>query len=437
MARIRAQILKGFRDYLPAMMAHRLRLMDTARRVFESFGFEPLETPLLEYSEVLLGKYGDEGEKQFYRFTDHGGRDVCLRYDLTVPLSRVVAMYPELPRPFKRYQIGTVFRGEHPKRGRFREFTQCDVDIVGSASPTADAECIAVGTALLDAIGVRDYVLRVNHRQILNALFAGAGVRDPQAMAAIFRIVDKLDKVGQPAVAEELSRTGLGADAVERITTFLGLRGTLSSVMAELQRYGGGDDLGGVAALREVLAHVAAFGVPLDRIEIDVSIARGIDYYTGLVYETVLKEKPELGSIMSGGRYDHLIELLAERPVPAVGISMGLDRLVAALDELGELPPPAATARVLVVAFGRDGFAASQAIARTLRQGGVPAEVSHEHAKVGPQYKYADRRAIPYVLVQGDDERARGVVKLKELATGGERETTLDQAVRDLAAAPR
>lgn len=433
--RIRPQILKGFRDYMPVQMAARLAMMDAARRVFESYGFVPLETPIMEYSEVLLGKYGEEGEKQIYRFRDHGDRDVCLRFDLTVPLARFVAMHRDLPRPFKRYQIGVVFRGEHPKRGRFREFVQCDVDIVGATSLTADAECIAVGTALLDAIGVPGYRVRVNHRAILNALFESIGVRDPARVAATLRNLDKLEKVGEDEVRRALlDDVGLEVAALERIFGFLAIQGPRADVVGRLRAFFGDDAelLRGVVALEETLDHLAAYGVRDDAVQIDLSIARGIDYYTGIVYETVLADRPEFGSIMSGGRYDHLIELMAGEEIAAVGISMGLDRLVAALEEMGRLAARVSPTQVLVVAFGAAGFAAAGDLATRLRRAGVAAEVSHDHLKVGRQFQYADRRSIPFVLTQGDDERARGVVKLKELASKQERELPFEDALATL-----
>ncbi|MFN7973748.1 MAG: histidine--tRNA ligase [Acidobacteriota bacterium] len=433
--RIKPQVLKGFRDYPPEQMAARLAMMRTASEVFESFGFLPLETPVIEYSEVLLGKYGEEGEKQFYRFPDHGGRDVCLRFDLTVPLARYVAMNRDLPRPFKRYQMGTVFRGEHPKKGRFREFVQCDVDIVGTRSLTADAECIAVGTTLLTRVGVPEHVIRVNHRGILNALFHTVGIDDMGQVTRTFRTLDKLEKVGEDEVRRALAdEVGLSATATDRVFGLLSIRGPHADVLAKLREFfeNEAENLGGVTALEELLSHLRAFGVPPERVEVDLGIARGIDYYTGVVYETALSGRPEFGSIMSGGRYDHLIELMAGEEIPAVGISMGLDRLVAALVESGAILGTGNPTRVLVVAFGSAGFPAAQAIAGRVRAAGINAEVSHEIQKVGAQFKYADRKGIPYVLTEGDDERARGVVKLKDLKAQSERETTLPEAIAAL-----
>ncbi len=432
MSKVAARRLKGFRDFLPDEMAARIRVMDVSREVFESFGFQPVETPILEYSEVLLGKYGDEGERQIYRFIDQGGRDVCLRFDLTVPLARLVAMNPDLPMPFKRYQVGRVFRGERPKRGRFREFVQCDIDIVGTESLTADAECVAVGAALLDALGVNGYVIRLNHRGILNALLEGLGIADS---APLFRQLDKLEKIGREGVAVGLSvEAGLPTEAIDSILSFAETRGETLEVLDRVSSMIPENRHEPISEVREVIEALAAYGVSVDSWTLDLSIARGIDYYTGMVFETALRDQPEFGSIMSGGRYDGLIGMMTGRPVPAVGISMGLDRLLAALAESSAALPALPTLDAVVIAFGKEGFPAAQQIARTLREAGLRAEVSHDHHKVGKQYRYASRKRARHAVILGEAEQAKSVVRLKDLGRRTEKELPLPEAVAQIRA---
>lgn len=421
-ARIEPRLLRGFRDYLPGEMIPRQRMIQTIIGVFERFGFVPLQTPALEYADILVGKLGDDAEKLLYRFLDNGERDVCLRYDLTVPLARVAAQYRNLPRPIKRYQVAPVWRAEKPGRGRFREFYQCDVDIVGSASPLADAECLAIDAAVMDALGVPSVCIRVNNRKVLNGLASLLGVRDPQQMLGVFRTIDKLSTAGEPAVREMLlDPCGLQPCAVDRVFAYLGTSGTNAEILAALRAMFAGIEVAqeGLTELERVLEAAEALGADAARVRIDPSIARGLDYYTGTVFETFIIDLPDFGSVMSGGRYDGLISRFLGEDVPAVGISVGLDRLFAAMQELGRVRETGSTAQVLVAVVSDDAVPYALHVARTLRSAGLCVEqflYNGERAK--KQFQYADARAIPVVAVVGGDERETQRVTLKSLASG-------------------
>lgn len=427
MSRMPPQVLKGFRDYLPELMIPRQRMLRIIADVFESFGFLPMETPALEYAELLTGKYGDEGEGLLYRFQDHGGRDVALRYDLTVPLARVVGSHPELTLPFRRYQMGPVWRAEKPGRGRFREFVQCDVDIVGSSSMLADCECLMVDAAVLRALGVERFRIRVNNRKLLDGLLEHFGVTEPAAVHLTLRQVDKLEKAGRAAVAELLvSEAGWEKGPAEELLDLLA-RSSLDFPFANARLDAGRDEL-------NRLLELAAAGGLTPSLELDPTIARGLDYYTGTVFETFLLDLPGFGSVMSGGRYDELVGLFRSQPLPAVGISLGVDRLLSGLLELGLLPLGRATARVMVAVFSPECASESLAVAQELRSAGIPTEVHpSDGGKLGRQYKYADHKGISLVALIGPDEAAAGRVRLKKLATG--EEVTVER--RELAARAR
>ncbi len=428
MANVKARVLKGFRDYLPDTMLPKQRMLDTVARTFESFGFAPLATPALEYADVLVGKYGDEGDKLLYRFLDNGDRDVALRYDLTVPLARVVGMNPQMPKPFKRYQIAPVWRAEKPGRGRFREFVQCDVDIVGCADLTADAECLAVGAAVLRALGVEDFVLRVNNRKLLTALLARLGIAEGEPAMAVLRTVDKLPKIGEAAVRDLLQKdNGLSPDAADGIFEFLGLDpATLSDWFAD-------SAVGqkGAEELNTLLQLAGELGVR-DKVEVDLSIARGLDYYTGTIYETFLTASESLGSVMSGGRYDDLLGMFGGASEPAVGISLGVDRLFAGLLELGLVEADGNPTRVLVTVFDDSTRPASYALASALRAAGVNTEVFLGGGRMKKQFQHADKRGIEYVVVAGPDEVARGTFTLKNMKTGAQEALDRDALVARL-----
>ena len=420
MAEIKPRILKGFRDYLPETMIPRERMLRTIAEVFELHGFSPLATPALEYSDILLGKYGEEGNKLLYRFEDNGGRDVALRYDLTVPLARVVAQYRSLPRIFKRYQIAPVWRAESPGKGRFREFVQCDVDIVGCEEGLADAECVAVGAAALERLGVTRFVIRINHRAILNGILGTIGIDETSVMTEVMRVIDKLEKIGEARVRESLAPI-LPQEGIDLLFSLFTRKGAHHEILEEVLRVSESEETrAGVEALGKIFGYLGAMGLS-GVVCLDLSIARGLDYYSGAVFETMLLDRPDFGSVMSGGRYDDLIGIFRGQPIPAVGISIGVDRLFAALNDLGLLSPQPSTAQLLVTRFDEAHLPATLECAALFRRFGIPTEIYARGDKLGKQFKYAHRQGIPYVAVLGPEEADGGRIRLKEMASGEER----------------
>jgi histidyl-tRNA synthetase len=434
-------LARGTRDFLPTQMRHRLAVLHTLRGVFERFGFEPLETPALERVETLAGKYGDEGDKLFFRILERGegGRegkaDMGLRYDLTVPLARVMAMHPEIRLPFRRYQMQPVWRGERPGRGRFREFWQCDVDICGTTSSVADAECLAVVAASLEALKLPDYTIKVNDRRILSSLAHAAGATDEKSEMSVLIAVDKLDKIGREGVSDELGKRGFSSDGIERLWRALD-----DATAKGLAGFYGQEDRAaeGAKALREVLEAAITLGVPEAKIVFDPTLARGLDYYTGPVFETVVNEAG-IGSVSGGGRYDRLIGMFASRPIPAVGVTIGIDRLFTIMEERATPGEAEASPDVLVAQFGADTLAPTLRAARAFRDAGIATEVFTEPTKLANQLKHANARKYRYVLMVGPDEAARGVVSLRRLSTGEQVQVPVEQAiatVRDALSAP-
>ncbi len=413
---IEPRVLKGFRDYLPATMLVRERLMETARRVFRSYGFSPIDTPALEYAEILLGKGGDESDKQLFRFTDNGGRDVALRFDLTVPLARFAAQHVgQLGLPFKRYHLGTVWRSENTQKGRYREFLQCDFDTIGTMSPGADLETLLVIHDLMRALGFERFTIRVNNRLILNGLLEQLGVGDRST--GVLRAIDKLAKIGVDGVGAELrERVGLEPTAVDKVLAICRPEATLADLETALGDNATGQT--GVSRLRELFATAATAGVPAERLQLDVSIARGLDYYTGTIYETFLSDLPGIGSVCSGGRYDQLATLFTKEPLPGVGASLGLDRLLAAMEELQLVSTTTTPATIFVAYFDKDRLGDYQATARRLRAAGLGVEVYPEPAKLAKQLKYAEKKGFRYAVIAGTNEFASGQWQVKELATG-------------------
>jgi histidyl-tRNA synthetase len=434
---VEPRVLKGFRDYPPALMIPRERLMEAARQVFRSYGFAPIDTPALELAEVLLAKVeeGAEIKKQLYRFKDTGGRDVALRFDLTVPLARFAAQnYIELGLPFKRYHLGTVWRGETPQAGRFREFMQCDFDTIGTLSNAADVEIALVINDLMEALGFDRFEIRVNSRLVLNGLLAELGLAAKTSV--LLRSLDKLAKIGRDKVIEEMTReSGVTADQAGQVIALAETTGSNAEILEQLDRRfeGSAEARKGVANLREMVEVFRTAGVPEGRLRVDLSICRGLDYYTGTVYETFLLDKPEIGSVCSGGRYDNLAGSYTKQSLPGVGASLGLDRLIAAMESLDLLPKTATAAPVLVLQFDADRYGDYQRIARTLRAAGMGTEVYPEAKKLGQQFQYAERRGFRVGLIAGSNEFAQGVWKVKNLAT--KEEQTVPEA--DLVAAVR
>ncbi|MGI9252587.1 MAG: histidine--tRNA ligase [Thermomicrobiales bacterium] len=418
----KARVLKGFRDYLPRQMILRGKIIAIFRDVFERHGFEPLDTPTLEYLEVLTGKAG-ENEKLMYRFEDHGGREVGLRYDLTVPLARVVAMHQnDLVLPFKRYHIAPVWRADNPQRGRFREFWQCDADIAGSASMLADAEVVSIMAEALAAVGLPNFVIRISHRRLLESLGLAAGVAPEQA-TTLYRAIDKLDKIGPDAVAAELVESGISPASAARVLDLATMTGTPAYLLDQLDAALAGIDLAAAALadLRELFSYLPAFGVPEDRYMLDLSLARGLDYYTGPVYEATVTE-PKVGSVAGAGRYDELVGHFLGRPVPATGISLGLERIIEVVQEYDLLPVPQTVAQVTVALFPGT-IAEGTRIASDLRRAGLKVDLSLQPNKgVGDQLKLAGRKGIPLAVIAGEAELAAGAANLKDLHTG-EQET--------------
>jgi len=437
--RITPRTLKGFRDYLPEAMIPRERLIDTARRVYRSYGFSPIDTPALEYLEILAGKGGEETDRQLYKFQDHGGRWVGLRFDLTVPLARFAAQHVnELGIPLKRYHIATVWRGENTQRGRYREFMQCDFDTIGTRCVAADIETALVIHDLLREIGFADFTIRLNNRMVLTGLLERLGLAD--RATAVLRALDKLGKIGAEAVDEEMaSAAGATAEQATSILRLSEISGGNDEILRQVEPLVAGSETGqaGVAKLKEVLDGALAAGVPSGRMRLDVSIARGLDYYTGTVFETFLDALPGIGSICSGGRYDNLAELFTSQELPGIGASLGLDRLLAAMEELGMIEKVSTPVAVFIPFFDKDRLHDYLRLAAALRAAGIGVEVFCDPKKLGQQLKYADRRGFRIALIAGASEFQAGVCQVKDLQTGTKHDVTLDAGAASVVAEVR
>ena len=432
MERVKARTLSGFMELLPAPQAQFERVKDILARTYEKYGFTPLDTPIIEASEVLLAKAGGETEKQIYRFTK-GDTDLSLRFDLTVPLAKYVAMhYNELAFPFRRYQIGKVYRGERAQRGRFREFYQADIDVIGDGSLDIinEAEIPAIIYETFTALGLERFQIRVNNRKILNGFYAMLGW-DHRA-GDIMRVVDKLDKIGAEKVGLMLhDDLGLDQDAVGDIVQFMSIRGSNAQVLASLEEYRGKNEVfdQGLDELNTVVKHLAAFGVDEGHFTVDLTIARGLDYYTGTVYETMLLDHPEVGSVCSGGRYDNLAEYYTEKQLPGVGISIGLTRLFYVLQEQGMLNPGLSTAPADVLILPMtDDLSPAVAFSTACRVAGVKAQLYTEPKKFKAKMNYADKLGVPFVAFLGEDEVQGGVVSLKDMTSGEQEKVELSSA---------
>lgn len=415
---IQPRTLKGFRDYLPELMIPREQFLERARRVYRSYGYAPIDTPALEYAEILVGKGSEETNKILYRFKDHGDRDVALRFDLTVPFARFAAEHiGKLGTPFKRYHMGPVWRGENTGQGRFREFWQCDFDTIGTTSNASDIEVVLVIHDLMLALGIEDFSIRVNNRLVLNGLLEELGLAS-QAVP-ILRTLDKLGKVEPKLVAAEMvEKAGITTAQAERVLVMALAQGTNTEILDRLRQEFGQNAKAaeGIRRLQELLAVAAQAGIPENRVRLDVSIARGLDYYTGTVYETFLDKMPEIGSVCSGGRYDNLASSFTKQILPGVGASLGLDRLLAALEKLELLEKTATPAPVLLIQFTADRLGDYQKMARLLRSEGIGVEVYPEAKKISQQFSYAEKRGFRIALIAGSDEFEKGVWKIKDLA---------------------
>lgn len=422
MPKITPRTLSGFMELLPAPQQQMERFLQTLRETYSLYGFTPLDTPLIESAEILLAKGGGETEKQIYRFTK-GDADLALRFDLTVPLAKYVALHAgELSFPFRRYQIGKVYRGERAQRGRFREFYQADIDIIGDGKLDVanEAEIPAVIYATFTRLGLKRFQIRVNNRKILNGFYAMQGLSE--YAGDIMRTVDKLDKIGPENVRQILlTGVGLAADQADEILRFIAIQGSNAEVLAALEAYAGKNELFdlGLEELKTVTRYLAAFGVPESHFAVDLTIARGLDYYTGTVYETMMLDHPEIGSICSGGRYDNLAEYYTDRQLPGVGISIGVTRLFYVLQEQGLLNEGlnTAPAEVLILPMTEDLTAAGQA-ATFFRGCEIRTQLYTEQKKFKAKMGYADKLGIPFVAFLGEDEVAQKKISLKNMKTG-------------------
>lgn len=418
--KITPRVLKGFRDFLPETMIPREHLIETARRVYRSYGFAPIDTPVLEYLEILQGKGGEESDRLMYSFEDHGNRKVGMRFDLTVPLARFAAMHAnELGTPFKRYHIAKVWRGENTHRGRYREFMQCDFDTIGTDSVASDAETVLVIHDLMQAIGIEAFQIRINNRKILTGLLEKCGLADKSV--EILRALDKLPKIGREKVAAEMTATANASDQqTDAVLKLTELKGDTDSMFSQLATLVDGNDVGtdGITRLREVMRCCVSAGVSEKHLQLDVSIARGLDYYTGTIVETFLDQLPAIGSVCSGGRYDDLAGLYTKQKLPGIGASLGLDRLLAAMEELQLIEKTATPAPVIVTYFDKTQLAEYLRIAGDIRKGGIGVEVFPEPKKLGQQLKYADRRGFRIAIIAGEREFENGMCQLKDLKTG-------------------
>ena len=408
--------------------------METSRRVYRSYGFVPIDTPTLELSEILCGKGSEETDRQMYRF-QHGKRDVAMRFDLTVPLARFVAQHHnELGMPFKRYHIGNVWRGERPQAGRFREFAQCDFDTIGTNSIASDIETVLVINDLIRAIGFDQFKIRLNNRKVLNGILEKANLAEHSV--AVLRALDKLPKIGAEKVRQEmLETTGAPTSSIDQILMLSQISGTNREILQQLGPLCEGNGLAqqGREQLSDVIDATQALGLTETNLEIDVSIARGLDYYTGTIVETFLTDLPSFGSICSGGRYDNLAQLYTKQPLPGIGASLGLDRLLAAMQQLDLIPKTKTTAEVMIVQFDKSKLNEYLKLAADLRSAGIAVELYPEPKKLNQQFKYADRRGARAVIVAGTDEFAAGAIQVKWLADGTQTELPLTDGSAEIA----
>jgi len=417
---IRPRVPRGMRDILPEQMIRRQYVINVIRDVFEAFGFEPLQTPALELSEVLTGKYGPDAEKLIYQAGHSGGKeDISLRYDLSVPLCRVVAMYPQLPKPFRRYQIDPVWRAERPQKGRYRQFFQCDADTVGSGSMLADAENVNLIYQVLSRLGFKQFEININDRKLISGIGQFAGVPSAQ-LGGLYRSIDKLDKIGPAGVRAELRKTEIPDPVIEKLLALLQIEGDAATVLGAL-----GEQLGdsavaqeGIAELEELIGYLTTLGVPEEFYRVNVAMVRGLEYYTGPIYETVV-EQPKIGSITGGGRYDELIRSFSKQSYPATGTSFGIERIIDVMEEFSMFPLTVGktVTQVLVTVFDEELMTESLKLATLLRQGGLRTEVYFRPGRLSTQIKYADTKGIPYAVILGADELAAGTVALRHLAS--------------------
>ena len=440
MAKQKPRTLSGFMELLPARQAQFERMAELLRRTYSLYGFTPLDTPIIEASEVLLAKAGGETEKQIYRF-NKGDSDLSLRFDLTVPLAKYVALhYADLSFPFRRFQIGKVYRGERAQRGRFREFYQADIDVIGDGKLDIvnEAEIPSIIYQTFTALGLERFQIRVNNRKVLSGFYAMLGLTDKSG--DIMRVVDKLPKIGPDKVRELLTDDvlALTGEQADEILRFISITGSNSEVLSALEEYRGRHELfdTGLDELNTVVKYLGAFGVPEDHFAVDLTIARGLDYYTGTVYETFMTDHPEIGSICSGGRYDNLAEYYTDKQLPGVGISIGLTRLFYVLEEQGYLNDQLVTAPADVLILPMtDDLAPAIALATQLRRADIRTQLYTEQKKFKQKMSYADKLGVPYILLLGEDEITQSKVSLKNMTTGEQELLPTGEAIGKILAA--
>ena len=408
---IEPKILKGFRDFLPSSEITRKNLIEQIEYCFRSYGFVPIDTPALEYAEILLGKGGGETEKQIYRFKDNGGRDVALRFDLTVPFARFLAGHrEELVFPFKRYHIGKVWRGENTQRGRYREFSQCDFDTIGSDSAAADFEILHIMRNTLLSISGGNVTIRLNHRGLFNRFLSRLDLLD--SSVEILRTVDKLSKIGRDETLKLLSET-VGDSKAEKILGFVGIDGGFDETLAAMSNAAG--SCPETERLKKIRLFMIEAGIA-DNFILDPSITRGLDYYTGVVFESFLADLPDIGSVCSGGRYDNLVGLYSKQPLSGVGASIGIDRLIAGLETLGKINAESSYARTAIACVKETAGGAYQALAEKLRKSGIPCEVFLEEEKLTKQFQLAEKKGIRHLVIPDSENPAGASLTLRDIA---------------------
>lgn len=417
---ITPKILQGTRDFLPEEMAKRDYVMNRIRSVFVNFGYDTVETPVIEYAETILGKYGDEATKLVYRFKDNGGRDIALRYDQTVPFARLVAgNYKNLPMPFKRYQISRVWRADRPAKGRFREFYQCDIDIIGTTNLLAEAEVAAVMAKVFDGLGFPNFVIKFNSRRLINNILTSLDV-PKEKQAPTIRILDKLEKTGPVEVIKELSQV-IPKGTAEKLISTISLEGSTEEKLKKLSQYE-------VTEIAEFVKLAKTIGIPEKNLVFEPSLARGLDYYTGIIYEVFIPEVA-IGAVCAGGRYDDLLSLFSPEKFSGVGVAFGFDRIVTAMEDMKLLNDVSLNAKVLVTYLGEATLTQSLSVLSEIRNVGIPAEMYFEPAKLAKQMKYADKKDIPFVVLCGAEEVARGEVTIKMMRTGKQKSIPQNQVV--------
>lgn len=429
MNRVVPKIMPGFMELLPEDQILFNEMIDTIRSVYEKFGFLPLDTPILEYSDVLLAKAGGETEKQIYRFLK-GSTDISMRFDLTVPLARYVSMRRnDLIFPFKRYQIGKVYRGERPQKGRYREFYQCDIDVIGeNLSTLYDAEIPAIIYNLFKELNFGKFTIRINNRKVLNGFFEDLNLTDK--VSDILRIIDKLEKIGISSVKEELSLLGISSQLIEKIIDFINIKGTNDEIISLLTNFDCNNETfkEGVASLTELVSNIRNFGVSDDYFILDLTIARGLDYYTGTVYETCLDDYPSLGSVCSGGRYDNLTKYYTDCDLQGIGISIGITRLFSKLKEMGiATSKRKSLLNALIIPFDSDCIDYAIRVSEILRENNVICDIYYENKGFKQKMKYANRLGVPYIIILGSDEKKDNLVTVKNMETGSQE--TIDFAL--------